>query len=169
MKKQQIVSSNNIEQKSISVNYGLCASILQPETVCLSSLDSQFLHVPFYCIISLISKCATQNGPRGLIWCSFGWLGLGTRCPVSPLLDHHHSVEITLLHHHHHHHQTHTASRLSTYTWVSCQFSFFHHQVVANNQSQPNDHHRHLDDHHDHLDQCWPSGWLRWAAGRSEV
>ena len=50
----------------------------------------------------------------------------------------------------------------STYTWISCQFSFFHHQVVANNQSQSNDHHR-------HLDLCWPSGWLRWAAGRSEV
>ena len=97
MKKQQIVSYDNIEQKSISVNYGLCASILQSETVCLSSLDIQFLHVPFYCIISLISKCATQNGPRGLIWCSFGWLGLGTRCLVSPLLDHHRSAEITII------------------------------------------------------------------------
>ena len=51
---------------------------------------------------------------------------------------------------------------ISTYTWVSCQFSFFHHQVVTYNQSQSNDHHR-------HLDRCWPSGWLRWAAGRSEV
>ena len=128
MKKQQIVSYNNIEQKSISVNDGLCASILQSETVCLSSLDSQFLHVPFYCIISLISKCATQNGPRGLIWCSFGWLGLGTRCPVSPLLDHHHSAEITLIFHHHHqhlHHETHTASRFQLTPWFHANFHFF--------------------------------------------
>ena len=117
----------NIEQKCISVNYGLCASILQSETVCLSSLDSQFLHVPFYCIISLISKCATQNGPRGLIWCSFGWLGLGTRCPVSPLLDHHHSAEITLLHHHHQklHHQTQTASRFQLTPGFHVNFHFF--------------------------------------------
>ena len=49
---------------------------------------------------------------------------------------------------------------ISTYTWVSCQFSFFHHQVVANNQSQSNDHHR-------HLDRSWLSGWLRWASWSS--
>ena len=120
MKKQQIVSYNNIEQKCISVNYGLCASILQSETVCLSSLDSQFLHVPFYCIISLISKCATQNGPRGLIWCSFGWLELGTRCPVSPFIIIRLTSPITPPSS-----SDQYSIAISTYTWVSCQFSFF--------------------------------------------